>query len=106
MTEYRVTAPVKGFKGEIGGVGFHKGVATVEGEQKAELAYFRRKGFLVEEIKPVVEAPPEATKVPTESAGEEAGKEVNDSPASGAEVPKEAESSPSSTSTAKGGKKK
>lgn len=98
MTDYIVKAPVKGFNGEIGSVGFHKGAATVTSEQKAELAYFRRKGFLVEEVKPSVEASPAPVATNPEGSGEETDEEVNNPPAEPAKETTEP--------TAKGGKKK
>lgn len=116
MTEYRVTSPVRGYAGEIGGVGFHKGAATVTSDQRAELAYFRRKGFVVEEIPAPVEpkAPKKAPapKPPKEDpkAGEGEGQKQaegdadNSDPEGNAVVPPidpETDASP-----AKGGKKK
>jgi hypothetical protein len=42
---YTVTAPNAEFTGEIGGVAFYHGAATVESEQASTLGYFRRRGF-------------------------------------------------------------
>jgi hypothetical protein len=41
----KITAPVKGFQGEVAGVVFSKGVGEVDSGNAAALAYFRRKGY-------------------------------------------------------------
>jgi len=48
MTTYNITAPESHFSGEVAGVVFSKGKATVDGDNEnaaAALAYFRRKGY-------------------------------------------------------------
>lgn len=48
---YDVTAPVKGYNGETGGVRFYKGRAHVdETENPAAVAYFRRRGYTLAEV--------------------------------------------------------
>lgn len=59
---YKITAPDRAYSGSVGGVGFHRGVARVEADGlAAELAYFARKGYVVElveeaPVKPVADA--------------------------------------------------
>lgn len=49
MAEFKVTAPDGSFSGEVAGVSFSKGSATVDsGDNRAALAYFRRRGYKVE----------------------------------------------------------
>ncbi|MFY7065992.1 hypothetical protein ACOQFV_09035 [Nocardiopsis changdeensis] len=49
MAEFKVTAPDEGFSGEVAGVVFSKGAATVDSDDnRAALAYFRRRGYKVE----------------------------------------------------------
>lgn len=48
MAEYRVTAPDKAFTGQVAGVSFSQGAATVPDDKKAALGYFRRRGYKVE----------------------------------------------------------
>lgn len=51
MAEFKVTAPDSGFSGEVAGVSFSKGAATVDsGDNRAALAYFRRRGYKVESV--------------------------------------------------------
>lgn len=55
-----ITSPEPGFSGEIAGVVFAKGAATLDAAvHVAALAYFRRRGYLVAEVEPeqVDEAP-------------------------------------------------
>ena len=47
MGEYTVTAPNPTYTGQIGGVAFFHGAATVTDEHTVELAYFRRKGYRI-----------------------------------------------------------
>ena len=48
---YDVTAPVKGYNGETGGVRFYKGKAHVDEEANpAAVAYFRRRGYTLTEV--------------------------------------------------------
>lgn len=58
----KVTAPVAGYTGKVGIVAFADGVAELDSEVHAHqraLAYFRRRGYTVEEINPaaVADAP-------------------------------------------------
>jgi hypothetical protein len=56
---YTITAPERDFTGEVAGVGFARGTATVDSDNpgaRAALAYFGRKGYTVE---PVEESKPE-----------------------------------------------
>ncbi|MFI9339971.1 hypothetical protein ACIG0D_01645 [Streptomyces sp. NPDC052773] len=51
MTTYQITAPEPQFSGEVAGVNFSRGKATVDGdhpEAAAALAYFRRRGYGVD----------------------------------------------------------
>lgn len=64
VQHYKITAPEALFSGVVAGVAFHNGIATLaidpdaprpEGETRTPqpltaLAYFRRKGYLVEEV--------------------------------------------------------
>lgn len=46
---YEIKSPVAGFSGEVAGVAFTRGTATLDaGRQGAALAYFARKGYTVE----------------------------------------------------------
>ena len=56
MTRYDITAPERHFSGEVAGVVFSNGKATVDGDADgapAALAYFRRKGYGVGGDEPV-----------------------------------------------------
>lgn len=67
---YDVTAPVKGYNGEVGGVRFYKGKVHVdETENPAAVAYFRRRGYTLTEVreeqsgeKPAEDATPDKPK--------------------------------------------
>ncbi|MEV7793417.1 hypothetical protein AB0O68_15700 [Streptomyces sp. NPDC087512] len=51
MTTFNITAPESQFSGEVAGVVFHRGKATVDSEQEnatSALAYFRRRGYTVD----------------------------------------------------------
>lgn len=61
-----VYSPEVDFNGEVGGVAFHKGKAEVEASQVRALAYFRRKGYRIDDA-PAAE--PDAT-APAVSAPE------------------------------------
>jgi len=51
MAEFKVTAPDEGFSGQVAGVSFTKGTATVDSAgNRAALAYFRRRGYTVEQV--------------------------------------------------------
>jgi hypothetical protein len=76
MTQYKITAPVADFRGEVAGVVFSQGQAllTVDDAGSPEgatslpparraLVYFERKGYTVEEVKK-----PEDAKLDTETA--------------------------------------
>ncbi|GGR71132.1 MULTISPECIES: hypothetical protein [Streptomyces] len=55
MTTYQITAPEPQFSGEVAGVNFSRGKATVDGdhpEAAAALAYFRRRGYGVDGSEP------------------------------------------------------
>lgn len=66
MTQYKITAPVADFRGEVAGVLFDRGQAllnvdpaadladgaTALSKPQAALAYFKRKGYGIEEIEP------------------------------------------------------
>ncbi|MEU9921877.1 hypothetical protein AB0H51_11370 [Streptomyces griseoluteus] len=57
MTTYNITAPEPQFNGEIAGVMFREGRATVDGDHEnasAALAYFRRRGYGVDGGEPTV----------------------------------------------------
>lgn len=70
MTQYKITAPVALFSGEVAGVVFSQGQALLTVNQDAEradgatnlpqpnraLAYFERKGYKVEEVKSAEDA--------------------------------------------------
>ncbi|CAL9313872.1 hypothetical protein [Streptomyces sp. SudanB91_2054] len=45
MTNFDITAPEPHFSGEVAGVVFSKGRATVDSSNTSALAYFRRKGY-------------------------------------------------------------
>lgn len=45
---YKITAPVEGFNGMVGGVEFKDSVAATDNEQA--LGYFRRAGYTVDEL--------------------------------------------------------
>lgn len=47
---YQITAPVKGYDGEVGGVRFVAGRAEADDTQTAALAYCRRRGYTVEPL--------------------------------------------------------
>lgn len=64
--KYRVTAPVKGATATVAGVSFVDSAATVDGENAAALAYFRRHGYRVEPIEEPA-APPAEAEVPAEA---------------------------------------
>lgn len=61
---YTITAPVATFTGEVAGVGFASGVATLDTERPgagAALTYFSRKGYTVEPVEePKAEPEPES----------------------------------------------
>jgi hypothetical protein len=58
---YDVTAPAKGFSGDVAGVVFSKGHAVVDEDTHARaLAYFRRKGYTV------VQAETDVSEVPAD----------------------------------------
>jgi hypothetical protein len=77
MTQYKITAPVADFRGEVAGVVFSQGQALLTVAEDAErvdgvtslprpnlaLAYFLRKGYTVEKVEK-----PEDAKLDTESA--------------------------------------
>jgi len=62
---YRVHAPAEGYEGEVGAVVFRHGVAEIEAGR--EVAYFRRRGYRIEEIG-AEQAPKEASERPAQSA--------------------------------------
>jgi hypothetical protein len=71
---YRITTPVRGFRGEVAGVAFIDSKAEVdEAANGRALAYFRRKGYEVvatEPAAPAVEADEqEPEKKPTSRRG-------------------------------------
>lgn len=46
--QYEVTAPARGFNGEVAGVVFSRGQATADSERDVQaLGYFRRKGYTI-----------------------------------------------------------
>lgn len=51
MTTFRVTAPVSGYTGDVGTIGFAKGVAYVSDvTNSGALEYFRGQGYAVEDV--------------------------------------------------------
>ncbi|NEY32060.1 hypothetical protein GTU99_07610 [Streptomyces sp. PRKS01-65] len=61
MTQYEITAPEPQFSGEVAGVLFNRGKATVDGDSEnatAALAYFRRRGYGVDGGEPEQPAAP------------------------------------------------
>ncbi|MEO3860879.1 hypothetical protein [Acrocarpospora sp. B8E8] len=52
MAFYKITAPDRKYTGEVGGIGFYKGVAECVdgGTHSAGLNYCRRKGYTVEAL--------------------------------------------------------
>lgn len=51
MRFYKITAPTADYSGQVGGVGFHKGVArATEDEIGTALDYFARKGYDIEVV--------------------------------------------------------
>jgi hypothetical protein len=77
---YQVKAPAKKVNDTIAGVRFSDSSATVDGDvQPGALAYFRRQGYLVEEIRDQEPTPPaaaipgaQAAELPRRSASTEA----------------------------------
>jgi predicted cobalt transporter CbtA len=66
---YRITTPVRGFRGEVAGVAFIDSKAEVDEAANARaLAYFRRKGYRVD---PVEQAPAPAAAVERQPADDE-----------------------------------
>jgi hypothetical protein len=62
---YDVTAPVKGYNGVVGGVTFYRGHGHVDGsENPAAVAYFRRRGYTLTEVRE------EQLEQPAETQGE------------------------------------
>lgn len=47
---YRITTPVPDYCGSVGAVTFDRGVAVADESAAAELAYFRSRGYGVEEL--------------------------------------------------------
>ena len=47
---YKITSPVRGFRGEVAGVAFAGGTAEIGDQAPRALAYFRRKGYTVTEL--------------------------------------------------------
>lgn len=74
----RVTTPVPGYSGSVGGVHFANGEAVADTEVHAsEVAYFTARGYGVEDLDveasaPDVEAEPEAEPQPARNASREA----------------------------------
>jgi hypothetical protein len=69
---YRITTPVRGFRGEVAGVAFIDSRAEVDEDANARaLAYFRRKGYRVEAVEPAP-AEPQAD-VPEQDADQSDG---------------------------------
>lgn len=71
---YRITTPVRGFRGEVAGVAFADSKAEVDEDTNARaLAYFRRKGYAVEPTEPAAPteevAEQESEKKPTGRRG-------------------------------------
>lgn len=66
MATFKVSTPVEGFTGEVGGVHFAAGHAEVDDEQNAAaLSYFRAAGYHVEqtnEPEPEPEVAPRRTR--------------------------------------------
>lgn len=61
MTRYDVTAPVKGYNGDVGGVRFYKGGAVVDSDTHgAAVAYMRRRGYTLTLITETDAAPEQA----------------------------------------------
>ena len=65
--QYKITTPTPGYTGEVAGVAFAKGIATIDDSderQRRALAYFRRKAYVVEAVD-VDEAPAAPAVEPT-----------------------------------------
>ncbi|WP_036374354.1 hypothetical protein [Micromonospora sp. ATCC 39149] len=62
MALFKLTTPTPGFTGKVAGVAFADGTATVDSETHGRaLAYFRRRGYRVEEASEPVVTPAEQT---------------------------------------------
>jgi hypothetical protein len=71
--QHKITTPTPGYTGKVAGIAFADGTATIDDSNDAHrraLAYFRRKGYRVEEVKAEEPAPePAADEKPPSAAG-------------------------------------
>lgn len=71
MTKFKITAPVKGFRGDLAGLVFRDGAATADGSaDAAALAYCRRRGYTVEPADEVEESAADAETAEEADGGE------------------------------------
>lgn len=75
---FRITTPVRGFRGEVAGVAFIDSKAEVDEDVHARaLAYFRRKGYHVEAIGELANAARTELAAADEQAGEKPRKSAS-----------------------------
>lgn len=73
MATVKVSTPVPGYSGSVGGVAFAGGVAVVDEDAfAAEVGYFRRTGYTVEDVVASPEPDGEPGEMPKKSASTEA----------------------------------
>lgn len=90
--QYKITAPVADHTGRVAGVAFADGVATIDGDtQHQALAYFRRKGYGVAEVRRGKDVEVEQVQAPADAApGTANGSDADEPPHATAEAVEEA----------------